>query len=302
MSSTGLITDIKKFAVHDGPGIRTTVFLKGCPLRCLWCHNPETQAADPVIVYYSHNCIGCGTCLDVCPNDALSMGEEGIEIDRSRCEVCGACVEACPANALEKIGREVTVEEVMAEVEKDRPFYETSGGGMTVSGGEPLQQIEFTRELLQAAQDAGIHTCLDTCGYAPWGCYEQVIDVTDLVLFDLKSCDPSGHRRGTGRSNSLILENLTAMTQNGLHVTVRTPVIPGFNDTTGAITAIAGFLKQLDTIPPLELLPFHQMGQAKFERLGMSYSLADAEPPTDELMHQLVQAAREYGVDCTTGN
>lgn len=302
MSMTGLITDIKKFAVHDGPGIRTTVFLKGCPLRCLWCHNPETQAAEPTIVYYKHNCIGCGRCIDACPNDALSMGENGIEIDRSRCQVCGACVQACPARALERIGREVTVGEVMAEVEKDRPFYENSGGGLTISGGEPLAQPKFVQALLEAAREAGIHTCLDTCGYASWSLYEKVLPLTDLVLFDLKSLDARGHRRGTGRSNSLILQNLDSLTQNGMAVMVRTPVVPDFNDTLEDVGNIADFLTRLENVPPLELLPFHQMGKAKFERLGMPYPMDGVEPPADELMRELAQTAHEHGVDCHIGN
>lgn len=294
---TGLIFDIKRFAIHDGPGIRTTVFLKGCPLRCDWCHNPESQSARPVLAQFKRNCIGCGKCLEACPQQALTRGEEGIEIDRTLCQACGSCAAVCYAEALVLRGQVMTVAEVMAEVEKDRPFYENSGGGMTLSGGEPLAQPEFSLALLQAAKAAGLHTCLDTCGYAPWATLEQMLPFVDVVLYDLKGVDPALHRRRTGRPNHLILQNLRSLTQDGVQVMVRSPLVPDLNDNEEAMRDLAAFVLDLKHVPPLEILPYHQLGEGKYEAIGMRGGL-QAIPLEREKVEALAAVLRELGLDC----
>ncbi len=301
MSVTGVIFDIKKFAIHDGPGIRTTVFLKGCPLRCVWCHNPESQAAGPVLAQFPRNCIGCGKCLSNCPRGALSQGETQIIIDRARCQSCGACTRECYAEALVLHGREATVAEVLAEVEKDRPFYDNSGGGMTLSGGEPLMQVDFTRALLQAAKQSGLHTVLDTCGYAAWECFERVLPYTDLVFFDVKSADAQQHRHATGHDNRLILENLARVAHHGVGLQVRVPTVPGYNASVPAMEAIARVVSALPGPPPVELLRYHRLGEGKYETLGQACPLTIEQPPSDELMQELCAAVQNQGLRCLVG-
>ncbi len=301
-SVRGLITDIKKFAIHDGPGIRTTVFLKGCPLRCLWCHNPETQSVRPQVGYLTTECIGCGRCIGVCPDDALSAVEDGIERDICRCTGCGLCTEACPAGAMVLYGRDVSVCETIAEVEKDRPFYENSGGGMTLSGGEPLLQPEFCAALLRTAVERGIGTCLDTCGHASWGAFEAILADTDLFLYDLKLIDSGRHAQVTGCGNELIRENLRRLAEAGANVMVRVPVVPDVNATEPDIGAIAAFVAQLPGEIDIELLAYHALGEAKFARLGMTPARAGLRPPGKELMAALARVVESHGVRCTIGN
>lgn len=300
MAITGVVFDIKRFAVHDGPGIRTTVFLKGCPLRCEWCHNPESQSAKPVLAQFKRNCIGCGKCLEVCEPKGLTMGPDGIEINRALCQGCGACAAVCVAEALVMRGEVMSVEQVLAEVEKDRPFYENSGGGMTLSGGEPLAQKEFALGLLRAAKAAGLHTCLDTSGYAPWTALEDVLPFVDMVLYDVKCTNPAEHRRWTGRPNNLILENLRGLTTDGLQVHVRVPVIPGFNDSETAMLDLGYFLLSLDHPPTLEMLPYHKLGEGKYESLGMRNGLR-LEPPARGEVEALATLVRELGLECAVG-
>ncbi len=302
MSATGLITDIKKFAIHDGPGIRTTVFLKGCPMRCLWCRNPETQSDGPVVGYLQANCIGCEKCIEACPQEALSPGKDGIVRDRAICTNCGACVEVCPAEAMVMYGKEVTVAEVMAEVEKDRPFYENSGGGVTLSGGEPLHQPEFAIGLLKAAKEAGLHTCVDTCGHVPWSTFEAALPYTDLVLYDIKSTNDAVHHEYTGCPTALITQNLEALAEEDVEVLVRTPVVPGLNATVEDLAAIADLLMGLARLVDMELLAYHELGEAKFERLGMTYKLQGLKPPSKELMAELAQTVQDRGVNCRVEN
>ena len=300
MDIRGVIFDIKRFAVHDGPGIRTTVFLKGCPLRCEWCHNPESQSARPVLAQFRRNCIACGKCLEACPREALVAGEEGIEVNRAVCQGCGACAQACVAEALVLRGQEMTVGEVLAEVEKDRPFYENSGGGMTVSGGEPLFQPDFTRALLQAARQAGLHTCLDTSGYAPWPVLEEMLPFVDLVLFDVKGMRPAEHRQRTGRSNNIILENLRALTSDGASVCVRVPVIRDHNDNELAALELGYFLLSLENVPAVEMLPYHRLGEGKYESLGLRNGVR-LEPPARSAVEALAELVRDLGLQCEVG-
>lgn len=301
MQPTGIIFDIKKFAIHDGPGIRTTVFLKGCPLRCAWCHNPESQDPSPVLAQFPRNCIGCLKCLQNCPQGALSKGPEKIEIDRDKCVACGACARECYAEALVLHGRQVTVDEVIAEVEKDRPFYENSGGGMTLSGGEPLMQVDFTEALFQEAHARGLHCALDTCGFVPWERFERVLPSIDLVLFDVKSADPEEHLRATGQSNELILDNLRRLSRAGVSILIRVPVVPGHNATAERIGAISQVIAGLQVPPEVELLKYHRLGEGKYETLGLTCPEVIAEPPTDQHMQELKQVVEKYGLRCVVG-
>ena len=300
MNTKGIVFDIKGFAVHDGPGIRTTVFLKGCPLRCDWCHNPESQSGKPVLAQFARNCICCGRCLLRCPNGALSQGETQIFIDRALCVGCGTCAQTCYAEALVLRGKVMTVEEVMAEVRKGKPFYDNSGGGMTISGGEPLQQAEFALALLKAAKAEGIHTCLDTSGYAPWTTLEQMLPYVDVVLYDLKGVSPALHRARTGRPNSLIMQNLQALTSDGVVVKVRMPMVPGYNDDEAAVRDIAAFLASLKHVPPVEMLPYHRLGESKYEALGIEGGL-HLDPPERSSIEALAALVREAGVECQVG-
>ncbi|MCE5239863.1 glycyl-radical enzyme activating protein [bacterium] len=300
MQTSGIIFDIKGFAIHDGPGIRTTVFLKGCPLRCEWCHNPESQSLAPVLAQFRRNCIGCGKCLSRCPNEALSAGEDGIVIDRTRCQGCGTCAETCYAEALVLRGQRMTVAEVIAEVLKDRPFYENSGGGMTLSGGEPLFQPEFAIALLRAAKAEGLRTCLDTSGLVAPEVLQAALECVDLVLYDLKTTDQVRHSRHTGCDNRLILENLRRVTSNGQAVKLRMPLVPGFNDRPEDMEAAARFIAGLKHAPPLEVLPYHKLGEGKYEALGIAGGF-QAEPPARAEVEALAAVARKHGVQCEVG-
>ena len=262
--STGITFNIQRFSTEDGPGIRTTVFLKGCPLRCAWCHNPEGLSPRPELVWYDVRCIGARDCLRACPVGALELTPAGMRIDRERCTVCGECARACPAGALEVIGREWTPQALLAEVEKDRLFYETSGGGVTFSGGEPMYQAEFVREAARLCRRAGIPVALDTCGAAPWEQYEAVLPWVDLVLYDLKIWDPDRHRAATGADNARILENARRIAAAGPAMWIRTPVIPGYTDDEANIAALAAFIAgELPTVRRWDLLAYTNLGQPK---------------------------------------
>jgi pyruvate formate lyase activating enzyme len=298
---TGTVFDIKKFSIHDGPGIRTTVFFKGCPLRCWWCHNPESQALGPELMVRAGRCIQCEACLSACTHGAISRDSGVISTDAAKCVACGACAEVCYAEARQIVGQEMTVAQVVAEIERDVPFYDESGGGVTFSGGEPLAQPGFLLALLRACQEREIHTALDTCGFAPWETLDRVREHVDLFLYDLKLIDDDGHLKFTGVSNELILRNLQALSQRGHDVVVRVPVIPGANDNEDHVRQIGAFVASLPRLHRVDLLPYHHAGAGKYDRLHKSYRLPETYPPSDSRMAEILRVLEGFGLQVRTG-
>lgn len=298
---TGIIFDIKKFSIHDGPGIRTTIFLKGCPLNCWWCHNPESQAIGPERVFRENRCIACEICLTVCREGAISKNGNGLITNDVLCTLCGDCVEVCYAEAREIIGRNVSVAEVMAEIEKDIAFYDESGGGVTFSGGEPLLQRDFLRALLRACREKEIHTTVDTSGFAPWATFEHIRTDVDLFLYDLKLMDNAGHQKFTGASNQLILQNLQSLSQRGHNIIVRVPVVPGLTDDDENIRQIGAFVAGLPQTHPIELLPYHHIAADKYQRLNLAYELPNIQSPPAERMKQIAQNLSGFNVEVKIG-
>lgn len=273
MNHKGLIISIEKTSIHDGPGLRTSVFLKGCPLHCLWCHNPESQSFLPELYYFDEKCVRCGTCLKVCKEGChiITAGEHSI--DRSKCTRCNACAAACPYSALEMKGETMDVDAVLVEVEKDREYYEASGGGLTVSGGEPLSQFEFTYELLFKAKEKKIHTCLETCGYVPTEKIIKIKNQVDLFLYDYKESDPKRHKQYTGVDNGLILKNLQELDKLGAKIILRCPIIPGLNDREDHFRGIGALADSLEHIAEVNIMPYHSFGKSKSKNIGKEYPL-----------------------------
>jgi pyruvate formate lyase activating enzyme len=276
--STAVIFNIMRFSTQDGPGIRTTVFFKGCPLSCWWCHNPESQRLQPELLYLEERCRHCGDCVTACPQHAIEQ-VNGTVRTSALCRRCGQCTEVCQAEARQIAGRRLTVGELITQIERDLIFFEESGGGVTLSGGEPLAQPRFVSALLGACRDRGIRTVLETCGYAPSGVFPTVALLADLVLFDLKLMDPVKHKQYTGVSNRRILANLEQLVARGGAVTVRIPVLPGINDADDDIRQFARYLAELPA-RQVELLPYHHIGAGKYKRLGLTYRLGDAPQPS----------------------
>ena len=274
-----IISDIKRFAVHDGDGIRTTVFLKGCPLKCVWCHNPEGIGFKPQLAYYESKCIGCGECALVCPAKAQKLTENGHVFDRALCIACGKCESVCLGEALKFYGKEMMPQELLPLLLEDRDFYEVSGGGVTLSGGECLSQADFCAELLRALKEKGIHTAVDTCGFVSQSALDQVIPYTDVFLYDIKAFDEDVHRRCTGRSNKQILENLVYLDSCGKDIEIRIPYVPGFND--DQIHKIAAFLKNLNHVKAVKVLPYHNYAGSKYAALGMTNTLPEKLPTAE---------------------
>lgn len=264
---TAFIFDIAKFAVHDGPGIRTVVFVKGCPLHCLWCHNPESQAFEPELLFKPDKCVLCGSCVAACPRQCHAIGQSGHQFARDRCIHCGICAEECPAEALKLAGREMSVSEVMAEVVKDQAFFRDSGGGVTISGGEPLAHQAFSFSLLKSAKEAGIHTAIETCGFAPWQTLESLLPVVNLWLWDVKAA-PEHHRALTGVDSTLILGNLRRLDASGAPTELRCPFVPGMNDTEADIKHIADTANSLKHVKRISIEPYHPFGENKCVQLG----------------------------------
>ncbi|MBN1810259.1 MAG: glycyl-radical enzyme activating protein [Anaerolineae bacterium] len=299
--TTGIVFDIKKFSIHDGPGIRTTIFFKGCPLRCWWCHNPEGLALEPELMFWANRCIQCDACLDVCAHGAISRDGDVVSTDAEKCVRCGACVAACYAEARQIVGREMTVAQVMAEIGRDVPFYDESGGGVTFSGGEPLLQRDFLFELLRACRARGIHTAVDTCGFAPWEMLDGVREHVDLFLYDLKLMDDARHRQFTGVSDALILSNLQALSQRGHDIILRLPLIPGINDDGENIRQAGAFAAELPHLIRVDILPYHRIGGEKYDRLNRPYGLTETQPPSEERVAEVVQVLAEFGLRVSVG-
>ena len=278
----GIIFNIQKFSVNDGPGIRTTVFMKGCPLRCLWCHNPESNGIKPDLLFSDKKCSLCGGCVAACPNQCHSIEIGKHLIDRTKCTACGKCVEACPVEALELAGYTTSVAEVIDEVLKDHLFYETSGGGMTLSGGEPMYQFEFALQFLKAAKAEGLHTCIETCGFAKPEHYRAISEYVDIFLFDYKLTDSQLHMQYTGVDNRLILQNLRMLDNMGCNIILRCPIIPTINDTYKHFAGIAKAANSLKHIQQIHIEPYHPLGSDKMNKLGKNYALEELAFPSNE--------------------
>ena len=310
MSISEVVFNIQRFSLHDGPGIRTTVFLKGCAMHCFWCHNPEGQHPAPELRYYAERCIACGQCVLACPNHAHEL-RNGVHVFlREACQVSGACVETCYPQALQLEGRYMTVQQVLEEVLRDKAFYENSGGGVTLSGGEPALAREFASELLRRCKDKGLHTAIETCGEYEWTSLQALLPVTDLIMMDLKQMTPEKHRTATGQWNDRILANARQLAMTDKPIIFRTPVVPGVNDSAEEIGQIASFVLELiesrkrtvskgngAAFIKYELLAFHKMASGKYPSLGLEYKASSLDPPSKEKMSELVNAVQERGVE-----
>lgn len=293
----GLIFSIKPFEIHDGDGIRATVFFKGCPLECLWCHNPEGISPKKEIGLFPQKCIGCFDCSAIC--DCHLLTDNGRIFLRDKCKGCMKCAEICVSGAVVEYGKDYSADEILQEILKDRELYEKTGGGITLSGGEPMLQPEFAFELLKKAKDTNLNTALDTCGYAKWQSYEKILPLVDMVLYDLKAFDSKVHKSLTGRDNTLILENLKRISELGTKIAVRIPLIPTLND--GEIDDIGKFLSQLDNISEVKILPYHNYSANKYQSINKPYLLENILPPSDAEIEFALKTLRAYGLNSVDG-
>ncbi|MBM3296467.1 MAG: glycyl-radical enzyme activating protein [Candidatus Aminicenantes bacterium] len=299
---TGVVFDIKRYALHDGPGIRTTVFFKGCPLRCVWCHNPEGQSPFPELLVRPARCLeACHLCLETCPETAALKVQNVVRVDRRRCRVCGSCADSCPSEALALVGRRLSVEEAAEEIFRDEPFFRQSGGGVTFSGGEPLMQAEFLAELLRACRSRGVHTAVDTSGHVPWMSLESIREDVGLFLYDLKMMDDRRHRELTGVTNAVILENLVRLVRSGSRVVVRLPLLKGVNDGPDHVEAAAQRLSRLGGIERVDLLSYHALGRDKYGRLSRPEWAADFFPPTPGDLERIKKRIQAFGLEVRLG-
>lgn len=281
----GIVFDIQRYSLHDGPGIRTVVFLKGCPLRCKWCCNPESWKKEPQLSYLPARCIGCGACESTCPQGAIHREGDSIRFDQSLCTSCGSCVAECYPQARLMSGKKMNTAQVMDQVMKDWKYYERTGGGITLSGGEMALQWAFAEALLAHAKERHLHTAVETTGYAPWEHLEKIFRYTDLVLYDLKHMDSALHKKYTGVENERILENLRRAADMGKEIIIRIPLIPGCNDDTGNLQATAEYIAGLKKIQEVHLLPYHMLGVSKYPMMGYAYTMKETVPPETEQVH-----------------
>jgi pyruvate formate lyase activating enzyme len=295
---TGIVFNIQRYSIDDGPGVRSTVFMKGCPLTCLWCSNPESQCGLPEVTYRYTSCKRCGTCVGVCPEHAVTLDDDGVHIDRKKCTVCGECVRNCLPEALQISGKKMTVDEVFKVVKKDADYYEASGGGVTASGGEILAQADFIAALFKKCKEAGYHTNADTSGFGDPAALEKILEYSDLVFFDLKHMDPVKHEEYTGQTNELILKNLGLVVKKGVPVVIRVPLIPGYNNSDENLRALAEKVAETAKDAVVNLLPYHRYGANKYRMLDMTYQLETVPELTpDELIHAK-EVIESYGLKC----
>ena len=300
---SGVVFNIQRFSIHDGPGIRTTVFLKGCSLRCGWCCNPESLRRSPEIITRNVKCIGCGKCVEACPQEAISIAEDTRVIDWEKCEHLMKCAEVCPSGAIKAAGKYMTVAEVMDTVERDASYYSRTGGGMTVSGGEPLVQWQFALRLLREAKRAGLHTALDTTGHGDWEVLDEMLNFADLVLYDVKHPNSAKHREGTGVSNERILENLRkTAARPGAKVWVRHPLIPRFNDSEEDLKELCKLVLTLKpSVEKISLLPYHKFGEPKYAATGREYPWKSISTITDEQIAEFKELVESHGIEAHVG-
>ncbi len=298
----GFVFNIQHYSIHDGPGIRTTVFAKGCPLSCVWCQNPESQVEAPQLFFNGEKCTGCGACVAACPEKAIEITDGKSKTNRLLCKGLGKCATVCPNEARDIMGREMSAADVFKDVNADAIFYRRSGGGVTISGGEPLAQPEFTIAILKLCKEAGLSTALDTSGYARWDVFKEILTYTDLVLYDFKHLDPGAHQKLTGVSNELILENAVKIVNEfpAVAFLARIPVVPGYNDDKENITRTAGFIKGLRKSIKVHLLPYHRLGETKYERLEKPGTLI-IDPPGDEQMAEIRRMVESCGLTAVVG-
>lgn len=293
---SGNVFNIMRYSIHDGPGIRTTVFLKGCPLNCWWCHNPESQSYQQELIVWKDRCINCGKCVKVCPTEALALVNGQITAILDKCNVCGKCTDVCNTEAIEIVGKERSVEQVMEDIEKDLIFYDESGGGATFSGGEPLSQQHFLKKLLIQCKDKEIHTAVETTGYTKFENIQEIADYVDLFLYDVKLIDSNKHKKYTGVANDIILANLRKLSSIHNKIIVRIPIIPGVNDDDDNISKIGEFILSLKSVREVHLLPYHKAGVEKYKRLNREYKLQDTLTPDDLKVNELAKKLQQFGL------
>ncbi len=294
-----MVLSIGRMTIHNGPGLRNVIYFKGCPLRCRWCSTPESQSAAPELAVYQIRCIQCNQCVTVCPLNAVSLQDKLIKVDREICNNCGKCTEVCHAEALRLLGQPMTVEELVAEAKKDVPFYRRSGGGVVISGGEPLLNPEYTLRLVKALAGEGISVGIDTSGYVPWATIEPLLPCVDFFLWDIKHLDPERHRQLTGVDNELILDNARSLSRKGAGLYIRLPVIPGCNDSEENIRATCVFAASLSSVLGFDLIPLHHLGKARYESLDRAYPIADLHLIPDSQMQDMKRLVESYGLKCT---
>lgn len=297
---SGVIFDVQRFSLHDGPGLRVLVFLKGCPLRCIWCSNPESQGSNIEVMFESEMCKkNCTVCVDRCPVGAISKRSScDLIVDSERCNGCGLCAKICPRRALKIVGTRVTSNALLYVIQRESPFFRRSGGGVTLGGGEPTFQPDFGLQILKGCQEVGIQTAIETCGYAPWSTLQKFSENADLVLFDLKQMDNAKHKRLTGVENVLILENLVKLSESRSNIVVRYPLIPSYNDTDKDIESLVEFLKLLRNVCRVELSPYHSFGEVKYQMLFRKYLLKGLRPHDSQQIYSIKQKIEANGIEC----